>query len=130
MFKEKMPFKTGTRVVANKPGPVEQAMRQRDVDLELAVVALRDATDDAFEAVQSLMHMVRRRPSLKPRRRKDAEPRASSGTGTVRASHINQLNPISHTGHPNGTLTVAEQLHQIAYQLRVLELSVLRSPAR
>jgi hypothetical protein len=118
MFKEKMPFKTGTRVVANKPGPVEQAMRQRD------------ATDDAFEAVQSLMHMVRRRPSLKPRRRKDAEPRASSGTGMARASHINQLNPMSHTGHANGTLTVAEQLHQIAYQLRVLELSVLRSPAR
>lgn len=125
MFKEKMPTAAGTRVAAknnnssshHKPGLVEQAMLQRDIDLELALAAVRDATDDAFVAVQSLMHLVRRKPSLRPRRRKDAELHARNS-------------PMHYTGPANATLTVAQQLHQIAYQLRVLESSVLRSPGR
>ncbi|MGJ7609598.1 MULTISPECIES: hypothetical protein [unclassified Variovorax] len=85
-------------------------MRQRDVDLELAVAALRDATDDASAAVHSLMHLVRRKTTLKPRRRKEPETRAGTGT-------------------PH-TLTVAQQLHQITCRLRLLESSVLRPPLR
>jgi NO-binding membrane sensor protein with MHYT domain len=125
MFKEKMPTAAGTRVAAKNnhnskhtPGLVEQAMLQRDIDLELALAAVRDATDDAFVAVQSLMHLVRRKPSLRPRRRKEGE------------LHAARTSAMHYTGPANATLTVAQQLHQIAYQLRVLESSVLRSPGR
>jgi hypothetical protein len=109
-LEKEMHFKGAARALPKTPGLVEQAMRQRDIDLELAVAALRDATEDASAAVHSVMHQVRRKATLKPRRRKG--PGARTGASAARP------------------LTVAQQLHQIAYQLRLLESSVLRPPVR
>lgn len=113
-FENVMHSKGGGGGATSTPGLVEQAMRQRDIDLELAVAALRDATDDASAAVHSLMHLVRRKTTLKPRRRKEPETGVATGTSM---------------GTPH-TLTVAQQLHQITCRLRLLESSVLRPPLR
>jgi hypothetical protein len=106
MFEKRVQSKAGARVAVRKPGLVEQAMRQRDADLELAVAALRTATEDASAAVHSLLHLVR----FKTHKREECE--APAGPAAPYA------------------LTLAQQLHQIAYQLRLLESSALRTPGR
>lgn len=127
MFKERKHRSTRASAAADKPGLVEQAMLQRDIDLEAAIAALRHATEDTFEAVQSLMHVAycvpAQAPGPRPRKEAVANANASAFSAPQRSRNGQ---PVT----PNATLTVAQQLHQIACQLRMLESSVLRSPAR
>jgi hypothetical protein len=89
-----------------QPGLVEQAMKQRDAELEAAVAALRAAADAAVAAVQTALPKSAHRLASRPQRRKEAE--ARTGAKLPRAP------------------TLAQQLQQIAHQLRVLEAAVLR----
>lgn len=88
-------------------GTVADAMARRDVQVEQAVDALRCAADGATASVAALMHVVSPEASHRP-----ARPAAAR------------------TEDPAGFTTLAEQLHDIALQLRELESSVCSLLAR
>lgn len=81
-------------------------MKQRDAELEAAVAALRAAADAASAAVHAALQKPSHRIASRPQRRKESEGRTVAKVPRA--------------------LTLAQQLQQIAHQLRVLESSVLR----
>lgn len=88
-------------------GTVANAMASRDAQVDQAVDALRHAAGGAAASVAALMHAVNPEASHRP-----ARPAAAR------------------TEDPAGFTTLAEQLHDIALQLRELESSVRSLLAR
>ncbi|WP_143012460.1 hypothetical protein [Variovorax sp. EL159] len=80
---------------------VEEAMKARDVQLQEALAALRSAADDASAAVVALLHVVKPKIRLQP-----APP---AGGDACRKT---------------GFITLAQELRDVTFQLRVLETSV------
>ncbi|AGU53350.1 hypothetical protein VAPA_2c07930 [Variovorax paradoxus B4] len=91
----------------NWPSTVADAMARRDVQVDEAVTTLRRTAAATAASVAALMHVV--------------NPDASHSLARQAASKMSD-----HTGF----VTVAEQLHDIASQLRELESSVRSLLAR
>jgi len=89
-------------------GTVAAAMARRDAQVDQAVDALRHAAGSAAASVAALMHA--------------ASPEASS--------HRPARPAAARAEDPAGFTTLAEQLHDIAIQLRELESSVRSQLAR
>lgn len=88
-------------------GSVADAMARRDVQVDEAVAALRCAAGTAAASVAALMHAV--------------SPEAPHRPARLAAATM---------AEPAGFTTLAEQLHDIALQLRELESSVRSLLAR
>ena len=95
------------RALEDWRGTVADAMARRDVQVDQAVDALRHAAGGAAASVAALMHAASPEASHRP-----ARPAAAR------------------TEDPAGFTTLAEQLHDIALQLRELESSVRSLLAR
>lgn len=89
-------------------GSVADAMARRDVQVDEAVAALRGAAGTAAASVGALMHAVSPDASHRPAR----------------------LAAATMMAEPTEFATLAEQLHDIAFQLRELESSVRSLLAR
>lgn len=89
------------RALEDWRGSVADAMARRDVQVDQAIETLRRAAGGAAASVAALMHAVSPEASHRP-----ASPAAAR------------------TEDPAGFTTLAEQLHDIALQLRELESSV------
>jgi 2,4-dienoyl-CoA reductase-like NADH-dependent reductase (Old Yellow Enzyme family) len=89
------------RALEDWRGTVADAMARRDAQVDQAVDALRRAAGGAAASVAALTHVVNPEASRRP-----------AGPAAVR------------TEDPAGFTTLAEQLHDIALQLRELESSV------
>jgi hypothetical protein len=91
----------GSRGIQRHGMSVEEAMGMRDAQLEEALAALRSAADDASAAVAALLHVVTPNVRLQPARQATEEqPRKT------------------------GFVPLAQELRELAFQLRRLEASV------
>jgi hypothetical protein len=80
---------------------IEEGMRARDVQLQEALAALRSAANDASAAVVALLHVVAPNVQLQPARPAAEEPPQKTGF-----------------------VPLAQELRDVACQLRMLETSV------
>lgn len=88
-------------------GSLAHAMASRDAELDLAVAAVRGAAESAAASVDALMGL--------------APPDARIGPASLAAAELPKR---------TGSVNVAQQLQDIALQLRVLELSVRKALER
>lgn len=89
------------RVMQRRGISVEEAMKARDVQLQEALDAVRCAADDASAAVGALLHMVKPNVRLQP-----------------------ALQVVEEQPRKMGFITLAQELREVAFQLRILEASV------
>ncbi|RQO52384.1 hypothetical protein DBV14_16105 [Variovorax sp. KBW07] len=89
------------RVMQRRGISVEEAMKARDVQLQEALDAVRCAADDASAAVGALLHMVKPNVRLQT-----------------------ALQVVEEQPRKMGFVTLAQELREVAFQLRILEASV------
>ncbi|MGJ7527352.1 hypothetical protein [Variovorax sp. GB1P17] len=88
-------------VIQRRGISVEEAMKARDVQLQEALAALRCAADEASAAVVALLHTIKPNVRLTP------------------AQVV-----VKGASRATGFVTLAQELRDITFQLRVLETSV------
>lgn len=97
---EQLPAR-GSRGIHRHGMSVEEAMGMRDAQLDEALAALRFAADDASAAVAALLHVVTPNVRLQP------------------ARPVTEEQP-----RKTGFVPLAQELRELAFQLRRLEASV------